>query len=140
MRRYQTETGLTLIEVLTGLSIFAVIAAGLASSTVATLRANQLSKETTAAASLVQDAIERFRSIDPAANSELLTAGAHVDVNNPLTEMGLAGGYFTRVWVVTTNLPRTGMKTVRVYVSWNSHGDQHTVNGVAYLCATSTCA
>lgn len=140
MKRYQTETGLTLIEVLTGLSIFAVIAAGLASSTVATLRANQMSKETTAAAALVHDSIEHFRSIDPTTNSPLLTSGAHVDANNPLTALGGAGGYYTRVWVVSTNLPRTGMKTVRVYVSWNSHGDQHTVTGVAYLCATSTCA
>jgi type II secretory pathway pseudopilin PulG len=127
------------VEVLVGVSIFAVIAAGLASSTIATARANGVSKETAAAAALVQDKIERFRSLDPTTNPAELTAGTHADPNNPVTALGAAGGYFTRTWTVTANTPRTGMSQVVVSVTWKNHA-QRTLTGVAYVCSSATCS
>src|SRR5262249_29530475 len=135
----QNQRGVTLVEVLTGMSMFAVIAAGMAKGTMSTIRTNTLSKDTMAAASLVQGSIETFRAIDPTTNPALLTAGTHADANNPIPSLGAAGGYFTRTWTVTANTPRTGMSEVVVTVSWRSVTTQ-TLTGVAYLCSTSTCS
>lgn len=139
MRKRQSESGFTLVEVLTALSIFAVVAAGMAKGTMASLRTNGFSKETVMGAALLQDSIEKFRAIDPTTNSALLTPGEHTDPNNPITSLGGAGGYFTRTWVVTANTPRTGMSKVVVKVSW-ANGTTRTLTGVAYLCSTLSCS
>jgi prepilin-type N-terminal cleavage/methylation domain-containing protein len=134
-----SQAGFSLIDVLAALSIFAVVAAGMAKGTIASLRTNGFSKETAMAAALVQDSIEKFRAIDPTTNSALLTAGTHADANNPITSLGAANGYFTRTWTVTANTPRTGMSQVVVNVSW-TNDTTRTLTGVAYLCSTSTCS
>ena len=139
MKQRQSERGFTLIEVLTALSIFAVVAAGMAKGTMASLRTNGFSKETVMSAALVQDSIEKFRAIDPTTNSPLLTPGEHTDPNNPITSLGTAGGYFTRKWVVTANTPRTGMSQVVVTVSW-VNDTTRTLTGVAYICSTLSCS
>jgi prepilin-type N-terminal cleavage/methylation domain-containing protein len=137
--RWQGESGLSLIEVLAGIAIFSVVAAGLASSTVATIRANAVSRDTATAAALIQDKLEQFRALDPAGNPADLTAGTHSDANNPVNALGAAGGSFTRKWTVTANTPRRGLSQVVVTVSWAS-AQRRTLTGVAYVCSTSTCS
>lgn len=137
--RMRQQAGLSLVEVLVGLAIFSVIAAGLASSTVATIRANAVSRDTAAAAALVQDLIEKYRALDPAANPHWFAAGSHSDANNPLTALGTPGRTFTRTWTVLNDTPRRGLSQIVVTVSWKSP-QWRQVTGVAYVCNNETCS
>jgi prepilin-type N-terminal cleavage/methylation domain-containing protein len=138
MNRIKRPDGFSLIEVLAGLSIFAVVSAGLAATTISTVRANSTSRELTAASALIHSKIEDFRALDPAGNPDDLTAGTHNDASNPITPLGAAGGEFRRSWVVTTNTPKGGMSRIVVSVTFNNP-DSYTMTGVTYVCRTSTC-
>jgi len=138
-RKRRNQLGISLVEVLGGLTIFSVVASGLATSTVATMRSNKMSRNTGAAAALIQDKIEQFRALDPTTNPAELTAGSHSDANNPVTALGAAGGSYTRSWTVTANTPQQGLSEVVVTVSWSSPSTR-TLTGVAYVCSTSTCS
>jgi hypothetical protein len=70
-------SGMTLVEVLTGLTMFAGDRRRMAKGTMSTVWTNALSKETMAAAALVQDSIESFAPLTT--NSASLTAGTHAD-------------------------------------------------------------
>jgi prepilin-type N-terminal cleavage/methylation domain-containing protein len=130
--------GLSMIEVLAGLSIFAVVSAGLAATTISTIHSNTTSRDLTAASTLIHDKIEQFRAMDPAANPADLTAGEHDDPANPITALGAAGGTFERYWVVTANTPKIGVSRVVVSVTFNGSAP-YTMTGVTYVCRTSTC-
>jgi len=136
--RASSTAGFGVIEVLASLAVFAIVAAGLAANSVASVRANRVSREISVAATLAQDKMEALRSLDPAANPPDLTTGSHVDPNNPLTAFGGAGGFFTRVWTVTRNSPSTGMYTVVVTVSWGDGGSRQT-RVVGYVCPSKAC-
>jgi len=138
MTSCRSETGLSMIEVMIGISLFAVIAAGLASTTVATIRANSTSKQITAAAALVQNKLEQLRSLDPAAAPADLTPGTHADPANPLTPLDRGGGTFTRTWQVTPNTPALKISRVAVTVSWTGLAGS-SMTGVTYVCETQTC-
>ena len=92
-----------------------------------------------AASALVQDKIEQLQSLDPTTNPADLTAGTHQDPGNPLTASGVAGGQFVRSWRVTRNSPGLGLAQVIVGVTWSTAGG-HSMNGVTYVCITSTCS
>jgi type II secretory pathway pseudopilin PulG len=130
--------GFGVVEVLAALSVFAIVASGLAANSVAATRANRVSREISVAAALAQDKMEALRSLDPAANPPDLTAGNHVDPNNPLTAFGGAGGFFTRSWMVTRNAPSLGLSTVVVTVSWGDGGSR-TTHVVGYVCPSREC-
>ncbi len=138
MTRFRGDAGLSMIEVMIGISLFALIAAGLASTTVAAIRANNTSKQITAAAALVQNKLEQLRSLDPAAAPADLTPGTHTDPGNPLTPLGGGGGSFTRTWQVTSNTPVLKVSRVAVTVSWTVPVAS-SVTGVTYVCETRTC-
>lgn len=127
-----------MIEVMAGLSIFAVISAGLAATTISTIHSNTTSRELTVASALIHDKIEQFRALDPAANPADLTPGEHTDGANPLTPLGQAGGTFERSWVVTANNPKLGASRVVVRVGFNAP-TPYTMTGVTYVCRTTTC-
>ena len=134
-----TERGVSLVEVLTALTLFAIVAAGLTVTTVSTTHSNTVSKTTAAASALVNDEIEQLRALDPATNPAALTAGTHSDPSNPLTGSGAANGSFTRTWTVTANTPGHGLSEVAVSVSWNGP-TPGTITGVTYVCSTATCS
>lgn len=139
MNQLRSNSGLSMIEVMFGISLFAVIAAGLASTTISTVKANATSKEIATAAALVHDKIEQFRALDPAAAPADLTAGQHNDPQNPLTPLGDAGGIFQRAWVVTPNTPTLMVSRVVVTVSWNGPAP-YSLSGVTYVCQSRTCS
>jgi prepilin-type N-terminal cleavage/methylation domain-containing protein len=138
MTRLGRKDGFSMLEVLAGLSIFAVVSAGLAATTISTIRSNATSRDLTAASALIHDKIEQFRALDPAANPAALTAGNHNDAANPITPLGAAGGTFDRSWVVTANTPKIGISRVVVSVTVKGR-TQYTMTGVTYVCRTSTC-
>lgn len=138
-RRLASAQGMSLIEVLASLAIFAIIAAGTAAGTISTIRGNTASRDTSAASALIHDKVEQMRALDPAANPADLTAGVHQDARNPMTELGSPGGQYRRSWTVTRNSPRQGLAVVRVTVTW-SDPTNRTLTSATYVCLSTTCA
>jgi len=133
------QSGSSLIEVLAAVSIFAIIAAGAATGTIATIRGNSASRNTAAAAALIHEKFEQLRAVDPTANPTDLTPGAHQDPANPLNELGLPGGIYSRTWTVIAGSPRKGLAEVRVTLNWNDRGPR-TLSSATYVCQTATCS
>lgn len=139
MKRLATQRGVSLIEVLAGITLFAIVSSGLAVSTISTIKSNTASREMTAAAALIHDKLEVIRSLDPSANPADLTTGTHQDPLNPLTPLGATGGEFTRTWTVTANTPSIKATMVEVKVTFKAP-ETRTLSGVTYLCKNSTCS
>ena len=139
MKRLTKQDGVSLLEVLAGITLFAIVSSGLAVSTISTIHSNTDSREMTTAAALVHDKLEAIRSLDPSGNPADLTTGTHSDAKNPLTPLGATGGTFTRTWTVTANTPSIKSTMVEVKVTFNGP-ETRTVTGVTYLCKTSTCS
>ncbi len=140
MRRSRGERGFSLLEVLASIAVFAVAAAALATATIGTLKANTSSRDTSAAAALAQDKVERLRALDPAGNPADLRAGTHNDPLNPMTPLGEAGGHFNRSWTITSHSPQQGLAEVVVTVTWSRAGVSRSVSSVTYVCESTTCA
>ena len=139
MKSISDQRGISLLEVLASVTLFAIVASALSATTMGTIRFDAVSNDTAAASTLVQDEIERFRALNPAANPADLTAGNHNDALNPLNGLGKTGGKFTRTWTVTPNTPQSGVSMVVVTVTWNSP-ETRSLSGVTYMCATQTCS
>jgi type II secretory pathway pseudopilin PulG len=137
-RNRSRNTGLSVIEVMGALTVFGIVAAGLAANTVGSIRANRISRDISAAAALAHDKMEELRTLDPALNPADLTAGTKYDPNNPVTAAGIAGGPFTRKWTVTRNTPVNGLSRVVIEVSWTD-GTERTMRVVAYVCQSRVC-
>lgn len=138
MNRMETQSGLSMLEVMVAITLFLVIAVGLATTTIGSIRANATSRHLTAAAALVHDKIEQFRALDPAANPTDLAAGFHSDPFNPVNALGQTGGIFNRSWTVAVNSPTFGVSQVAVTVTWRDPTPR-TLVGVTYVCRTMTC-
>lgn len=134
------QRGFSLLEVLSSMTVFAVAAAGLASTTVSTTKSNSVSRHTTAASFLIQDKIEQLRSMDPTTNPSQFAAGNHTDARNPLTATGQRFGMYTRTWRVTQNSPAQGLSEVVVTVAWNSPEGPRSLQATTFICRTRTCA
>ncbi len=137
MTRARGQAGFSIIEVLAAMAIFGILAAGLTSATVGTIKSNSISRQAAAATALVQNKVEQLRA--PTVPVADLTAGLHSDARNPMSSLGHGGGTFTRTWQVTRNSPRTGIAQVVVTVAWNGP-EPLSVNGVTYVCQSATCS
>jgi prepilin-type N-terminal cleavage/methylation domain-containing protein len=137
-KRFHTDDGLTLTEVLAALSLFLIVSVGLASSTVAVIRGNSLSRTTAAAAALVQGKIEEFRSYGSASGTAELTSGRHEDPGNPISPLGKSNGAFRRSWVVTSASPHAGLTRVEVSVNWDSP-QAGSLSSVTLMCENPSC-
>lgn len=137
MTQARVQAGFSIIEVLAAMAIFGVLAAGLTSATVGTIKSNSTSRQAAAATALVQDKVEQLRA--PTVLVADLTAGIHADARNPISPLGHGGGAFTRTWAVTRNSPKTGIAQVVVTVGWNGP-EPLSVNGVSYVCQSATCS
>lgn len=127
------------MEILAGVAIFSLVAAGSMLLSIGSMKATAGSRQVTAAATLIYDKIDQLRSLDPAANPADLAAGDHDDPSNPLKENGQTGGRFTRTWSVTEDSPEIGLSEVVVTVSWNDYGPR-SVKGTTYVCRRSGCS
>ena len=106
-------SGFTLIEVLTGLAVVAMIMTAVSSLSIGTIRSNRTAQQVTAATNLARDKIEELRGLD----YWTITDGADPQ---PLTESGTAGGagaIFTRSWSVYLG-PTNGTLFLKVTVRW----------------------
>lgn len=153
MNRLSRQMGFSLIEVMSAIGLFSIVALGLSSSTITNMKLNTNSKTIAAANALVQNKIEQIRLLQPQlyADPDLvgLKAGkTYTDSPNPMSELGLAGGSFTRQWSVTS-LPqylngsvvgvRPGLVEVVVTVTWSGPMAGST-SAVTYACTSPRCA
>jgi prepilin-type N-terminal cleavage/methylation domain-containing protein len=139
MTMMRRDNGFAMLEVLAAITLFAVVATGLAATTVGTVKANNASRQTAAATALMHDKLEQLRALDPATNPPDLAAGSHNDPLNPLTPTGQAQGAYTRTWTVNRNTPKIGVAQIVVTVAWNGPA-QHSITAVTYVCQTATCS
>ncbi len=138
-RRMRGETGFSLIEVLSSVTIFGVVAMGAAAGTMSTIRGNTVSRMNLAASSLIYDQVERFRALDPGTDPAEFLAGSHDDANNPVTAKGEPGGHFYRSWQVTRNTPELGLAEIQVTISW-SDTSERSVTSATYVCLNGDCS
>lgn len=134
------QSGFSLLEVLSSMTVFAIAAAGLASTTVSTTKSTSSARSATAASFLIHDKIEELRALDPATNPAAFTPGTHYDAINPMTASGEANGAFTRRWQVIANSPAPGLAEVVVTVSWNTPDGPRNLRASTFICRTATCA
>ncbi|GBD24711.1 hypothetical protein HRbin30_00024 [bacterium HR30] len=139
MTMLKNSRGISTMEVLVALSLFAITAAGLAATTMTVTRQTTRSKLATAANGLVEDLVEQLRALDPATKPWQLQGGTYNDPNNPITASGISGGKFVRSWTVTPNTPALGLSRVEVRVDFSGPA-RFTATGVTYLCTTATCS
>jgi type II secretory pathway pseudopilin PulG len=138
MKCMSASSGFSVLEVLAGLSIFSLVAAGLTANSIAAIRSNRVSRGLSVAAALAQDKLEQLRALDPSTGPADLTAGFHADPGNPLSAAGQSGGPYVRRWTVTADTPALGLSTVVVTVS-RGEGAGRAVRMVGYVCSSQAC-
>lgn len=92
MNSLGSQKGISSIEVVVALGLFAITAAGLAATTMSVTRQSTRIKIATAASALVEELVEQLRALDPATKPWQLQPGTYNDPNNPLTAAGVSGG------------------------------------------------
>ena len=140
MKLRKNQSGFSMVEVLSSMTVFAIAATGLVTTTMTTIKSNSTSRQTVAASALIQDKIEELRSLNPAANPADFAEGVHHDANNPLTAGGDANGVYTRSWEVSVDTPTLGLSEVLVTVSWPSADGQRSLRASTLICNTTTCS
>ena len=109
------ESGLTLIETLISLMIFAVGMLGISKLTTVIIYGNTLSQQITMATIVAQDKVEALYNTSYGALKS--------QTENILTE---SQRHYTCKTKVFNNTPQPGMKTVAVTVSWRrNNADRH---------------
>jgi type II secretory pathway pseudopilin PulG len=108
MRGVCDQHGISLIEVVAAVGVFAVVAVGLSPSLLGTRKFAELGKNQSVATALAQDKIEELRVSS--------TFGSGSD--GPLQPDGTGGGIFSRSWTVSANTPAQNVNQVVVTVTW----------------------
>jgi type II secretion system protein I len=104
--------GFTVIEVLVGMSIFAIAILAVAISSKSVIQTNQKNYFHTIATNLAQDKMEELK-----ANPTTIASGG------PITDV-ISSVMFTRTWTVTADSPIAGVNRIDVTVIWTNYGNQ----------------
>ena len=121
----RSEKGFGMIEIIIAMLIFGIgIAAAIRTLPVSN-RAASRSRNLTMATNLAQEKIEELMSV-PYDDGDL-TAGNHVDPDNPLDRI------FTRTWSVVEDVPVAEMKRIDVTVSYQTDNPDNSVTLTTYL-------
>ena len=138
-RQVLGHSGFSLAEILASISVFAIAATGLMTTTMSTIRTNSASRHMVVASTLIHDKVEELRSLDPSLAPADFDGGEHEDVNNPLTALGESGGSYVRTWEVFPDTPRIGMAEVVISIRWtDAHGEQ-TMQATTFICRSVSC-
>lgn len=138
-RGWRRNSGLSLMEVLSSVALFGVVAMGVSRATISLIRGNTVSRMSTVASSLAYDQIEKFRSLDPETDPAVYGEGAHQDPDNPITAGGEPGGHYYRSWIVSRNKPNYGLAEIVVTLTWKD-ARQRSLSYATYVCLAEGCA
>ena len=69
-QRVADQSGISIIEVMASVTIFALVAAAASTSSISSVQANTASRTALIASALIQDKSEQFRSLDPDSHSD----------------------------------------------------------------------
>ena len=127
--RRSAEGGFTLIEVLIGVSIFAIGMLAVARMQYAAVRNTTVGNLTSQATMLANQKMEEIKTID--------FADLTNEVENNLDAQGNPGGIYNRTTTITTPAAPLGdnVRQVQVQVQWNAaHGGNRTIaiNSLTY--------
>ena len=117
-----TDRGFTLIEVLIGITIFAIGIMAVAKMQYGTARNNTTGNIVTQATQLARAQMEALKN-----TSDVTSLASAPDPNNPIDLEGNAGGIFTRSWTVTNPLGGSTSRQIEVTVSWTRRGQTRSV-------------
>ena len=132
------QQGFTLLEVL--FAIFIVISAylGISGMTVMVMQSNATNDLTDTAVDLAQDKLEQLKNalftstvvadVNSSNNNDLESASNFDYQETNINALGLPGGTFTRTWNIADNVPKAGMKTAVVIVTWTDRLGGHRVS------------
>lgn len=121
----RSEKGIGMVEILIAMLIFGIGISAAIRTLPLSNRAASRSRNLTMATNLAQEKIEELMSI-PYDDGDL-TAGDHVDPDNPLDRI------FTRTWSVIDNAPVTDMKRIDVTVSYETDNPDNSITLTTYL-------
>ncbi len=134
MRR---QSGFTLLEVFFAIFIIVVVLLALTGMTVMLMKSNSMNDFTDSAVDLAQDKMEELKSafpssailadVETANNSDLENISNFDFQESGIDELGRAGGIYTRTLNIANDIPKVGMKTVVVIVSWTDGMGSHRV-------------
>jgi prepilin-type N-terminal cleavage/methylation domain-containing protein len=106
--RRRGQEGVSLLESLAAISLFAIVAAGTATMAGSLMRQTASNRQSTAAAMLAQEELERVRGL------------AYNDIQDGSQSREMADKSYEVATTVQTDSPAAGMKRIRVIVSWDS--------------------
>jgi len=134
MRR---QSGFTLLEVFFAIFIIVVVLLALTGMTVMVMKSNSMNDFTDSAVDLAQDKMEELKSAFPSSailadvettnNSDLENLSNFDFQESGIDELGRAGGIYTRTLNIAKDIPKVGMNTVVVIVSWTDGMGSHRV-------------
>jgi prepilin-type N-terminal cleavage/methylation domain-containing protein len=102
------QEGVSLLESLAAISLFAIVAAGTATMAGSLMRQTASNRQSTAASMLAQEELERVRGL------------AYNDIQDGSQSREMADKTYQVATTVQTDSPAAGMKRIRVIVSWDS--------------------
>ena len=102
------QRGTSLMEVLTAMTLFALVASGVAAMATNSMRATANNRQSTSAQMLAQEELEQLRGFD------------YADVATRDRSVDMTGETFDIHSDVIDNDPANGMKRITVTVSWTS--------------------
>jgi prepilin-type N-terminal cleavage/methylation domain-containing protein len=102
------ERGTSLMEVLCAMSLFAIVASGVAAMAANSMRATANNRQSTAAQMIAQEELEQLRGFD------------YADIESRSRSETMENQTFDVHSEVVVDNPAAGMKHITVTVSWNS--------------------
>ena len=156
----KNQNGFTLIEILIGMTVFAIGILGVAAMQISAIKGNSFASGLTEAATIAQNKMEEFMVMDynDANLNDIDGDGTGQDGNNdgiddtgnnfglrdplllpplpappfPAADYQLTSGLYTIYWNIAVNVPGTSTKTIGIVVTWVENGvtKQVTINAI----------
>lgn len=106
MKNRKRQRGVSLMEVLAAMVLFALVASAVGSLTTQSMVHSVRNRHSTNASLIAQEELERLRGLD------------YVDLTSATTSMSMGGQSYSVVSNVAANTPAANMSTITVTVSW----------------------
>ena len=125
------QNGYSLVEVMIGMTIFAIALLGLAKVQLATMLGNQTARDITEATMVAQNKIEELKMKDLVGAAWVDTdddgisglSDEDADADASRTDLFLHGKHYDIFWNIAPETPVDGNRLLRVIVRWTNRGE-----------------